>query len=180
MQPDTARTIADTLTWTRIASVVPITVLAFYDFRWWVFGIYIAAALTDLFDGMIARRASPPKSDTDLDGLADLLFSAMTLLWLWLLVPYFFPQYWGYFPALVLLELCLIPVRIRRPDLTVPHHQFGRFGMALFFFLLPALILWGDVSWFVHLVLLTGVVAKVHLGVVIIRRSRARRTDHAA
>lgn len=179
MKPDTARIIADTLTWARIVSVVPITLLAWYEFRWWVFGLYIAAALTDLFDGIIARRASPPASDTDLDGLADLLFSAMTLVWLWLLVPYFFPQYWGYFPVLVLLEIFMIPVRIRRPDLTVPHHQFGRFGMALFFFLLPVLILWGDVSWFVHLVLITGVAAKVHLGVTIIRRSRARRAPAA-
>ena len=86
MRKTTARTIADGLTWARIISVVPITVLAWYQFRWWVFGLYIAGALTDLLDGWFARRAAAPKSDVDFDGLADIVFRAMTLLWIWLLV----------------------------------------------------------------------------------------------
>lgn len=165
--------IADALTWSRILSVVPITLLAWYDFRWWVFGLYIAAALTDLFDGMFARRGAPPQTSADLDGLADLLFSAMTLLWMWVLFPDFFPRYWPYFPVLVLLELYMIPVRVGRPHLTTPHLQFGRFAMALFMFLLPVLIVWGDVAWFVHAVLITGTASKIQLAIAITGRVRA-------
>jgi phosphatidylglycerophosphate synthase len=73
MDKKSARKIADALTWTRIVSVVPITILAWYDFRWWVLGLYIAAALTDLLDGMFARRAAPPKLNVELDGVADLV-----------------------------------------------------------------------------------------------------------
>ncbi len=82
LNKDTARKIADTLTWARVVSVVPITILAWYELKWWVFALYIAASLTDLLDGMFARRAAPPATDTDFDGLADLLLSVMTLLWL--------------------------------------------------------------------------------------------------
>lgn len=85
MNLDTARTIADALTWTRIVSVAPITLLAFYDLKWWVFGLYIAAALTDLLDGMFARRAAPPKSDIDLDETADRILGLATLVWFWML-----------------------------------------------------------------------------------------------
>ena len=177
LNKDTARFIADALTWSRIVSVVPITILAWYGLEWWVFGLYIAAALTDTFDGIFARRAAPPKTDTDLDGLADLLFSAVTLLWLWLLVPEFFPKYWLYFPVLVLLELYMIPVRVRQPQLVVPHLQFGRYAMAQFMFLLPVLILWGDVAWFVHLVLLTGTASKVQLALAIRQRVRTARGE---
>jgi hypothetical protein len=35
--------------------------------------------------------------------------------------------------------------------------------MALFFTLLPALIIWGDVPWFVHGVLIIGVASKLEL-----------------
>jgi phosphatidylglycerophosphate synthase len=161
MDKQTARTIADLLTWSRIWSVIPISVLAWYDMKWWVLGLYIAAALTDLFDGMFARRGAPPKNDTDLDGLADLLFQVMTLIWIWLLIPEVVVKYWlPYLPILLALEAYVIQARLRYVDLKVPHLEFGRKGMVLFCTLLPALIIWGDVTWFVHLVLIVGVLGK--------------------
>lgn len=164
MNRDTARTIADALTWARVISVVPITLLAVFELRWWVFGIYIAAALTDLFDGMFARRGSPPRSDVDLDGIADLIFSFSTLLWFWLLIPGFVSAYWfPYLPVFVLLESYISVVRVRHRRYGVPHLQFGRWAMALYLALLPVLIIWGDVPWFVHAVLIIGVAAKIQL-----------------
>jgi hypothetical protein len=155
--------------------VLPITILAWYDVRWWVFGLYIAAALTDLLDGWFARRAVPPQTDIDFDGLADLLFRAMTLLWIWLLIPGFFQKYWlPYIPLLVLLEVYMIVQRARCPAMVVPHFQFGRFAMALFFFLLPVLILWGDVSWFVHMVLIIGTASNAQLAWAMMRIVKSR------
>ena len=166
-----ARKIADALTWARVVSVVPITVLAWYELRWWVFAFYIAAALTDFFDGVFARRAAPPATDLDFDGLADLLFTIMTVLWLWLLFPGFLAKYWlPYIPLVVLLEIYTTSARIRYPHVTVPHLEFGRKSMALFFFLLPVLIVWGDVPWFVHLVLIVGTASKIQLTWVIVGR----------
>jgi len=164
LNENTARTIADALTWARIVSVVPITILAWYQLKWWVLAIYLVAALTDLLDGLFARRATPAATNVDLDGLADLLLSIMTLLWLWWLIPGFWPKYWlPYIPALVLLEVYMTTVRIRYPQMTVPHFEFGRFSMALFFLLLPVLIIWNDVPWFVHLVLILGTASKTQL-----------------
>jgi len=160
----TARTIADALTWVRIVSVVPITLLAWYEFKWSVLALYAVAALTDLLDGMFARRAAPPQSDIDFDGLADLLLSIMTLLWLWWLIPGFWPKYWlPYIPVLVALETYMTIVRIRFPEMKVPHFKFGRFSMALFFLLLPVLIIWSDMPWFVHLVFILGTASKMQL-----------------
>lgn len=171
MNEQIARTLADMLTWARIASILPITVLAWAQLRWWVLGVYIAAALTDLFDGMLARRGAPPKNDVDLDGIADLVFSFATLLWFWLLVPAFVQKYWlPYVPLFILLEIYLSSIRIRYRRLGVPHLQFGRFAMALFFFLLPVVIIWGDVPWFVHSVLLIGVASKLQLVAAFWRR----------
>ena len=176
MNKDTARKIADGLTWARVVSVVPITVLAWYELKWWVFGLYAAAALTDLLDGMFARRAKPPAKDIDFDGLADLLLSVMTLLWLWMLIPGFWQKYWlPYIPLLVLLEVYMSSTRIRFPQLPIPHFEFGRIAMALFFFLLPVLIIWGDVTWFVHLVLILGTASKMQLGWAISRKVKNRR-----
>ncbi len=170
-----ARTIADTLTWFRIVSVAPITALAWYGLEWWVFGLYIAGALTDYFDGVFARRAAPPKSSIDLDGIADVIFRVMTVLWIWLLVPGFITKYWlPYVPILAALELYMLVERARRPLMPVPHFAFGRFAMALFFFLLPVLIVWGDVTWFVHAVLIIGTLSNVQLAWALNRLIRAR------
>jgi len=164
MNRNFARTIADALTWARIFSVVPITLCAWYGLKWWVFGLYIAAALTDFFDGMFARRAVPAGTDFDLDGIADLILSFATLLWFWLLVPEFVLKYWlPYVPIIVLLEIYMTFIRLRHQRFGIPHLQFGRFAMALFFFLLPVVILWGDVTWFVHGVLIVGVASKLQL-----------------
>ncbi len=164
MNKNTARKIADGLTWARVWSAVPITFLAWLDLRWWVFGLYIAAALTDLFDGMFARRAAPAVDDTDFDGKADIVFSVMTLVWIWMLVPGFFEAYWfPYLPLLLAIEAYLIRVRVRWPGLRIPHFQFGRIAMALFCFLLPVLLVFGDVAWFVHGVLIIGTLSKLQL-----------------
>ena len=169
-----ARAIADALSWARIASVIPITALAWYGAAWWVFGLYIVSALTDYFDGVFARRAAPPKSDVDLDGIADIVFRLMTVLWIWLLVPGFITKYWlPYVPLLAALEIYMIVVRAGHPQLAVPHFPFGRFAMALFFFLLPVLIVWGDVTWFVHAVLIIGTLSNLQLAVALTRLIRA-------
>jgi phosphatidylglycerophosphate synthase len=174
MDKNTARTLADALTWARIVSIVPITVLAFYELKWWVFGVYIAAALTDWFDGWFARRAAPAKSDVDLDGIADVIFSFSTVLWFWLLLPGFVSKYWfPYLPLAVLLELYISTIRVRDKRLGVPHLQFGRVAMALFFFLLPVMIVWGDVTWFVHAVLIIAIASKIQLAWVFWKRSLA-------
>jgi phosphatidylglycerophosphate synthase len=164
MNKNIARTIADSLTWARIFSVMPITILAWYNLKWWVFGLYVAAALTDLLDGMFARRAAPPESDVDLDGIADLILSFATLLWLWLLIPGFVQKYWlPYLPVFVSLEIYMTVIRVRHTQFAVPHLRFGRYAMALFFALLPVLIIWGDVPWFVHGVLILGIASKLQL-----------------
>ena len=174
MNTQIARTIADGLSWTRIVSVVPITALAWYGLECWVFWLYIAGALTDYFDGVFARRAAPARSDFDLDGIADVVFRLMTVLWIWFLVPGFIQKYWlPYVPILAALELYMLVVRAQRPLLPVPHFAFGRFAMALFFFLLPVLIVWGDVTWFVHVVLVVGTLSNAQLAWAIYRLTRA-------
>lgn len=181
MDKRTARTIADGLTWARIWSAIPITILAWYELTWWVFWLYIAAALTDLFDGMFARRATHPEEDTDFDGKADVLFSVMTLVWIWMLFPSFFPNYWlPYIPILVAIEIYLISMRVRYPDLQIPHFEFGRWAMALFCLLLPVLIVFGDQFWFVHLVLVLGTVGKIQLLKHIAGDVRTRRLESAS
>lgn len=164
MDKTTARRIADSLTWVRIWSAVPITILAWYELAWWVFGLYIIAALTDLFDGYFARRGTPPKEDSDFDGKADVIFSIMTLVWIWLLIPGFFEKYWfPYLPVLLLIEIYLVTLRIHRSGIHIPHFRFGRFAMTVFCFLLPVLLVIHDNAWFVHAVFIIGTLSKLQL-----------------
>lgn len=166
----TARRIADGLTWARIWSAIPITVVAWFDLKWWVLCFYAAAALTDFFDGVFARRATLPERETDFDGKADIVFSIMTLVWLWMLVPGFIENYWfPYLPVLIAIEVYLIAARVRWPGIHIPHFEFGRKGMVLFCFLLPVLLVIGDIPWFVHTVFVVGMLAKMQLAWYIFR-----------
>ena len=178
MDKATARRLADALTWARIWSVIPLTVLAWYDLRWWFFGTYIAAALTDWFDGYFGRRAAAPKNDVDLDGNADVLFSVLTLLWIWMLVPGFYEKYWfPYLPLLVAIQLYLWFAMVRWPGLQSPHFQFGRFGMMVFCCLLPVLIAFGDQPWFVHAVFIIGTMGKLQVAWLFVSTDKTRLTE---
>jgi len=171
----TARHIADALSWSRIAAILPITALAWFGLERWVLVLYVVAALTDYFDGVFARRALPPARDIDLDGIADTAFRVMTVLWIWLLVPGFVQHYWlPYFPVLIVLEGYMVTLRMRDRDMPVPHLRFGRFAMALFFCLLPVLAIWGDLAWFVHAVLIVGTLSNTQLAIAMTRLFRAR------
>lgn len=164
MDKKTARIVADGLTWSRILSAIPITIAAWYGLTWWVFSLYIAAALTDLLDGFYGRRATPPEKDDDFDGKADVVFSIMTLVWIWMLIPGFFEAYWlPYLPLLLVIEIYLTTIRVREPETPVPHFQFGRFAMALFCFLLPVLLIVQDSAWFVHGVFIIGTLSKIQM-----------------
>ena len=180
MDKQTARTVADGLTWSRILSAIPITIAASYGLTWWVFGLYIAAAMTDLLDGMFGRRATPPPKDTDFDGKADVVFSIMTLVWIWMLIPGFFAKYWlPYVPLLLMIEIYLTTIRVREPDTPVPHFHFGRFAMALFCFLLPVLIIVQDNAWFVHAVFIIGTLSKIQMVWHFATRDKAGITEQA-
>lgn len=159
--PERARQIADALSWSRILIAVPLTVLAWLDLRWWFLAIYIAAAITDSLDGAFARRATPSTRGAEFDGRADIVFTLMTLVWLWMLVPGFYGNYGlPYIPALLLLQAYLVALRILRPQTVVPHLDFSRIAFTLFCCLLPVLLVVGDVAWFVELTLVVTIVAK--------------------
>ena len=99
------------------------------------------------------------------------------MLWFWLLIPGFISKYWlPYLPIVVALEIYMTHVRVRHKRFGVPHLKFGRFAMALFFFLLPVLIVWGDVTWFVHGVLIIAVASKVQLAWAFWTRGREMST----
>jgi len=66
-------------------------------------------------------------------------------------------------------------IRVRHHRFGIPHLKFGRFAMALFFSLLPVLIIWGDVPWFVHSVLIIGVVSKMQLTWIFWNRNSSSR-----
>ena len=180
MDKKIARRVADSLTWSRIWSAVPITIAAWHGLVWWVFGLYIAAALTDLLDGFCGRRATPPQKDNDFDGKADIVFSIMTLVWVWMLIPGFFAKYWlPYLPLLLMIEIYLTTIRVREPDTPVPHFHFGRFAMALFCFLLPVLIIVQDNAWFVHAVFIIGTLSKIQMVWHFATRDKAGITEQA-
>lgn len=77
---------ANLLTLLRIAVIAPIVVLLFFDgepWRWTAFGLYVAACVTDFFDGYLARAMNQVSAlGRFLDPIADKLLVAAILLML--------------------------------------------------------------------------------------------------
>lgn len=76
--------LANLLTYARIAAIVPIAALVLRDgdaARWIAVGLYIAAALTDFLDGWVARRYEQQSElGRMLDPIADKLMVAVVLM----------------------------------------------------------------------------------------------------
>ncbi len=47
--------------------------------------------------------------------------------------------------------------------------------MTLFMFLLPVMIVWGDLGWFVHAVFIVGTASKIQLALAMTKRLIAER-----
>jgi phosphatidylglycerophosphate synthase len=173
-----ARNIADGLTWVRVFSAIPITLLAVADLRWWVFGVYIAAALTDLLDGLFARRARPARYGGAFDAYADVFFVMMTVIWLVMLFPGFLQRYGlTLVLPLVITQLALFVLRFVYSGLRVPHLPLGRVAMFIFCSLLPTLVVFGDTPWLVVVAFSIAIIAKLQLAWhVHTRESRAPAT----
>jgi phosphatidylglycerophosphate synthase len=170
MKEQAARKIADGLSWARLFSIVPIGVLAVMQLKWWVLGLHIPAALTDLADGWVARKAPDCEHGARLDGTADLVFAIATLWWIALLVPGFYGKYWfPFLPSFVALEMVLLVVCLKNKDIVLPHLWSGKLAVTVFSFLLPVLLVFGDVTWFVLIALYVPIAAKVHLVAVVLR-----------
>ncbi|MEM8988717.1 MAG: CDP-diacylglycerol--glycerol-3-phosphate 3-phosphatidyltransferase [Pseudomonadota bacterium] len=76
-------TAADKLTLSRIISIAPFTVLFFIDAPWArpaALGLFILAAITDYFDGVLARRHGGTPFGAALDPIADKLLTGAALL----------------------------------------------------------------------------------------------------
>lgn len=170
MNKQTARTIADGLTWARLFSIIPISIFIIAEMQRWVLALYLLAALTDLLDGWFARRGTESKRGADLDGTVDLIFVGMTLVWIAWMIPGFYAKYWfPFLPAFVAFEGYFLFSRLRKKDLVLPHLWSGKIAMTLFCFLLPVLLVFGDVTWFLLLALYVPILAKAEMAVWIWR-----------
>jgi phosphatidylglycerophosphate synthase len=102
--------IPNILSLSRIVFLPVLFLLAWHDMRWVFLGAYIILALTDFFDGFLARRL---KQETELgkrlDSLGDLLFYLATALFAWWLFPeYIRPNLIPLYIALGMVALSLI------------------------------------------------------------------------
>lgn len=164
MNTTRARAIANSLTWARVFSAIPITILIALDLHGWVFGVYVAAALTDFLDGLFARRAQPARYGGAFDAYADIFFALMTLVWMTWLFPGFFERYAGLLVLpYLLLQAVLFYLRFRNPGMIVPHLVSGKLGTFAFNLLLPVYIVLGDIPAFVIAVFALAIAAKLHL-----------------
>ena len=136
-------------------------------FAWpvpWAFGACLVAAfLSDLFDGIVARRlgiATPGLRR--LDSIADSIFYVAALLAAWHLHAAALREHAAALAVLVALELARYAFDLRKFGKEASYHMWSSklWGLALFagFF---ALLVFGEERWFVPAAIWIGIAADV-------------------
>lgn len=134
--------------------IIPVVVGLFYwdspTTRWVMLGIFIAAGITDFFDGYLARRSNQVSAfGRFLDPIADKLLVAALLL---MLVGFERMAVWSYLPAVIILmrELLVSGLRefLAQAQVSVPVSQLAKWKTTLQMFTLGFLIVGTDSpSW---------------------------------
>ena len=134
--------------------IIPVVIALFYwdspTTRWVMLGLFIAAGITDFFDGYIARRSNQVSPfGRFLDPIADKLLVAALLL---MLVGFERMSTWAYLPAVVILtrELLVSGLRefLAQTQVSVPVSTLAKWKTTLQMFALGFLIVGTDApSW---------------------------------
>ena len=134
--------------------IIPVVIALFYwdspTTRWTMLGLFIAAGITDFFDGYIARRSNQVSPfGRFLDPIADKLLVAALLL---MLVGFERMSTWAYLPAVVILtrELLVSGLRefLAQTQVSVPVSTLAKWKTTLQMFALGFLIVGTDApSW---------------------------------
>lgn len=134
--------------------IIPVVIALFYwdspTTRWVMLGIFIAAGITDFFDGYLARRSNQVSAlGRFLDPIADKLLVAALLL---MLVGFERMTVWSYLPAVVILtrELLVSGLRefLAQTQVGIPVTQLAKWKTTLQMFALGFLIVGTDApSW---------------------------------
>jgi phosphatidylglycerophosphate synthase len=144
--------IADALTYARIALILPLTGLALWASEGVFLLLYLLAVLTDALDGWVARQERTVSlAGARLDAAADVLFIASAAFWFYLLAPGFFMASLPYFVVMGLSFAVFSAVSLWRVGTIItPHLWSGKAATAALMLLLPAVLVFGEFAWLVH------------------------------
>lgn len=161
---------ADVLTWTRLGSILFLSVLAFLRLETVFLVVYALALTTDLFDGMVARAQRLASArGAAFDGTVDLLFAVAGLGWLYLFVPQVYVAYWPHlFVVAVVFTIFFVASWVRLRKLSMPHLLLGKLSMLLFGLLVPVVILFGARPWMIWLVVGVVVLSRVEMTIFVL------------
>lgn len=151
--------------------LLPITAFAYFDMRWTVFWLIVVGALTDLFDGSVARMMGVASEDGALlDSRIDNLSAAFFFLWLWMLFPVVFENHLGLVivaGASVALQVGIAKVKL---GVVTGLHLWSNKLAALFSgFTLPVFIAAGYHAWIVWLVAAITIVSQLEGSVYLLK-----------
>jgi phosphatidylglycerophosphate synthase len=133
------------LTASRLVLIVPITLAIVSGRRALAIAIYALAALTDFFDGKVARRFGlASEFGSKFDAGVDIAFSAMLFIWLLILFPQHARTFW-FLMAVILLANALVGVVAfyRTGRLLSLHLMPSKIGTAVLFIAFPLAVLIG-------------------------------------
>lgn len=169
---------ANVLTYTRLWGIIPLLALALMEYWDAFFVVYVLVALTDAFDGLVARSTGVASTQGELlDGAIDMIFIGFSLYFLYLVAPSIYSDYWFAFVLVGLAYIAFFVIsqlKIHRPS--TPHLWSGKVSMTLGAALLPFTLIFGVVSWYVYLAAAVTVVARIDVIVHILRNSTSKRS----
>lgn len=139
----------------RLVSAPVLVWLAASGARSLFIGVLLAAGLSDLLDGWLARRFSwQSETGARLDSAADIALVLAAIFGIWTFHPEVLIHHWPSVSAVLGLWAVVHAIAlIRDGRLSSLHSHFIRLGMALFGLFVVVLFFYGFVAWLFYVVL---------------------------
>lgn len=165
--------LADWVSYLRILIGIVLFYFAWTEQRVVFVLLFLLAGITDLVDGMLARKMGRTVFGSKLDGWADSFISISSIVWIWILAPTVLLKMWPALAVFFIFELISRAYQFKKFKTLDSYHLLSiKLLTVLYYFFVVSAVLAGYVAGLWYAIIIVAVINHIERFIIIARSKK--------